>query len=148
MVLTSESWHRRSNGPSTRSPVVDEKTTRSGQWLWSVLCVSFRASILLVGWQQGHPEDEPITQTAAGSVEPFLHRSPQTVPVLYNRPPLPLKITALQGGSGPPSNTCFLGPPKSSTQTASRLFQPFLQCSVLTSVTDRQTDRQTTLLGL
>jgi len=37
------------------------------------------------------------------------------------------------------------GPPESSTQTASRSLHPFF--AGLTSVTDRQTDRQTTLLG-
>jgi len=36
------------------------------------------------------------------------------------------------------------GPPKSSTQTAARSVQPFF--AGLTSVTDRQTDGQTTLL--
>ena len=36
-----------------------------------------------------------------------------------------------------------LGPPESSTQTASRSVQPLLQGSRLTSVTDRQTDHAT-----
>jgi len=39
-----------------------------------------------------------------------------------------------------------LGPPESSTQTASRSVQPFLQCSLVWQ-TDQHTDRQTTLLG-
>ena len=39
-----------------------------------------------------------------------------------------------------------LGPPESSTQTASRSVQPFLQGSLLWQA-DRLTDRQTTLLG-
>jgi len=37
----------------------------------------------------------------------------------------------------------ILGPPESSTQTASRSVQPFLQGSVAHCVTDRQTDRPT-----
>jgi len=40
-----------------------------------------------------------------------------------------------------------LGSPKSSTQTASRSVQSLLQVSLLWQ-TDRQTDRQTTLLGV
>jgi len=62
--------------------------------------------------------------------------------------PFPSKLPLYKGDLDPHLTHASLGPPKSSTQTASRLFQPFLQCSVLTSVTDRQTDRQTTLLGL
>ena len=41
---------------------------------------------------------------------------------------------------------CCFDPPESSTQTASRLVQPFLQGSILWQ-TDRQKDWQTTLLG-
>jgi len=40
----------------------------------------------------------------------FLHSSPQSVPILYNGPPLPLKIATFRGGSGPPCNAWFLGP--------------------------------------
>ena len=61
--------------------------------------------------------------------------------------PSPIKIAPSRGGyldrhliHG------FLGPPESWTQTASRSVQPFLQLE-LTAVTDRHTDRQTTLLG-
>jgi len=49
---------------------------------------------------------EPITQTASRSVQPFLHRRPQGVPILYNGMPIsPLKIAHSHRGSGPPSNT-------------------------------------------
>jgi len=58
--------------------------------------------------------------------------------------PFPLKIASSHVGSGPSSGS--LGPPESSTQTASRSVQPFLQGS-LVWMTDRQRDRQTTLLG-
>jgi len=61
--------------------------------------------------------------------------------------PFSHKITPSHGGgSGSPSNTWFLGLPESSTQMASRSVQPFSQGS-LVSQTDRQTDRQTALLG-
>ena len=51
-------------------------------------------------------------------------------------------------GSGPPSNTCFLGPTRARviTQTASRTAQPLLHGSQTRPThrhTDRQTDRQT-----
>jgi len=41
---------------------------------------------------------------------PFLHRWPQSVPILYNGTPLPLKISPSHVGSGPLSNTWFPGP--------------------------------------
>jgi len=44
-----------------------------------------------------------------------------------------------------PYNTWFLEPTQSSAQTASRSVEPFF--AGLTAVTDRQTDRKTTLLG-
>jgi len=47
-------------------------------------------------WGSGSPsihdslgESEPIVQTASRSVQPFLHRWPQSVPLLYNGPLLP-----------------------------------------------------------
>jgi len=56
------------------------------------------------------------------SVQPLLHTSQQTIVghVLSpnNNCPFAWEIWA-------PSNTCFLGPPKSVTQTASRSVQPF-----------------------
>jgi len=53
---------------------------------------------------------EPTTQTASRSVESFLHRWPQSVPILYNRAPLPLQIAHCHRGIWTPSNTWFLGP--------------------------------------
>ena len=79
-------------------------------------------------------------------VQPSLHRWPKSVPILYNRMPFPLKIAPFHGVSEPHLNTWFLGRPKSSTQTASRLVQPFLQGS-LEWQTGRQNDRQTMQLG-
>ena len=43
-------------------------------------------------------------------VQPFLHSSPQSVPILYSGPPFPLKIAPSNGGSGHSSNTWFLRP--------------------------------------
>ena len=50
-------WKKKTNGElasvneasSVRSPVVYEERSRTGNWLRSVLCVSFSASTLLVG---------------------------------------------------------------------------------------------------
>ena len=58
------------------------------------------------------------------------------------RPCSPKNLPLPMGGSGPPSNTWFLGPPKSSTQTAARSVQPFLQGSLVWQ-TDRPTDHAT-----
>jgi len=55
--------------------------------------------------------------------------------------PFPHKITSSHGGSGPPSNTWFLGPPESTIQRVSRLVQPFCRAHDR----DRQRDLQTTL---
>jgi len=43
-------------------------------------------------------QSEPIIQTASPLVQPFLHSSPQSVPKLYNGPPLPLKIAPSREG--------------------------------------------------
>ena len=45
--------------------------------------------------------------------------------------PFPLKIVPSHGGSGPHLIHGFLGPPKSSTHTASQSVQPFLQGSLV-----------------
>jgi len=44
------------------------------------------------------------------SVQPFLHRWPQSVPILYNFRPSLLKIVSTHGGMWTLSNTWFLGP--------------------------------------
>jgi len=49
------------------------------------------------------------------------------------------------GGSGPPCNTWFLGPTQVLNPNAISIGAAVF--AGLTSVTDRQTDRQTTLLG-
>ena len=83
---------------------------------------------------------EPITQKASQSIQPFLHRRPQSVPTLYNGTS-PLKIAPSHWGSGLPSNTWFPGPTRAhnpnSISNGSAVF------AGLTS----ETDQQTTLLG-
>jgi len=81
-------------------------------------------------------------QTASRSVQPFLHKSRQTVPmILYNEPPLspPLKPAHLHWDLDQRLTHGSLGQPESTTQTASRSVHPYLQ----THDRDRQTDRQT-----
>jgi len=93
-------------------------------------------------------QSEPTVQTASRSVQPFSHRWPQSVPILYNGPPLHprLKIAPSHGESGPQSNTWL---PEST-----RVLNPngiSIGSSVFAGHTDRPTDwptdRPTTLLG-
>jgi len=79
------------------------------------------------------------------SPHPKRHRLLETVPIGYStmdRPlPSPSPSSSFIGGSGPLSNTSIhasLGPPASTTQTASRSVQQFLQGS-----RSWQTDRRT-----
>jgi len=66
--------------------------------------------------------------------------------ILYNWPPLPLRTAPSRGGSGSLSNTWFLRPTRvhnlKDISISSAVF------AGLTIVTDRPTDRQTTLLCL
>jgi len=76
----------------------------------------------------GTPEFK--SQTASRSVQQFLHSSRQGIPIIYNGPPVPFKITHCHEESGPSSNTRYLGrSSEPTTQTASRLVQPFLHSS-------------------
>ena len=71
---------------------------------------------------------ESSTQMASRSVQPFSHRGPQSVPILYSGTPLsPSQLLLPMGGSGPHLMHGSFGSPESSTQTASRSVQPFLQ---------------------
>jgi len=84
---------------------------------------------------------EPITQTASRSVQPYLHRWTQIVPILYNGRPFPLKIVPshrgnphlIRGSLCPP--TLVLNP--NGISIGSAIF------SGLTSVTDQPTDYAT-----
>jgi len=79
-----------------------------------------------------------IPQTASCSVQPFLHSSQQKVPILYNWLPISLKHCPFPWDLDPHLAHGSFGPPKSTTQTASRVVQPFLQSSQ-----SRQTDHAT-----
>ena len=79
---------------------------------------------------------KPKTQTVSWSGQPFLYRWP----IPYNGTPLSPSNCPFPWGIWTPSNTGFLGPPESSTQTEYRSVQLLLQGSLLWQ-TDRQTDR-------
>jgi len=65
-------------------------------------------------------------QTAFLSVQPFLHSSRQSVPILHNWPPLPPKNCPFPRRDLDPHVTHgSLGPPKFTTNTASQSVQPF-----------------------
>ena len=87
-----------------------------------------------------HPPDS-ASRTASRSVEPFWRSSRQRVSILYNGPPLPrLKIAPLREGSGPPSNTWFLGPTRVHLPNGISIGSAVLQGSPSLQ-TERQTDR-------
>ena len=69
---------------------------------------------------------EPTDQMASLSVQPFLHRWLQSVPILYNGTPLTPQNCLFPWGDLNSHLICgSLGPTKSSTQMASRSVQPF-----------------------
>jgi len=78
----------------------------------------------------GHSEQ--TLETASRSVQPFLHKWPQSGPILYNGTPLsPSKLPLLMGNLEPHLIHGSLGPPESSTQMASGLVQQLLQGSLV-----------------
>jgi len=116
------------------------------------MCTSYIESQKWLPWQRpSAPLDphlmhdfygpsEPTNQTASRSVQPFSHRGPQSVPILYNGTPLsPAKLPLPMGNLDSHLTHGSLGPPESSTQTASPSVQPFLQDSLV----DRPTDHST-----
>jgi len=52
---------------------------------------------------------KPTTPTEFRSVQPFLHSSPQSVPILYNRSSFLPQNFPFPWGIWTPSNTCYLG---------------------------------------
>jgi len=85
---------------------------------------------------------EPITQAASRSIWPFLQSSLQNVPILYNGTPFsPSKLSLPMGDPDPPSNTWFPGPTQVVNPNGISIGAAVF--AGLTSVTDRQTDRQT-----
>jgi len=85
---------------------------------------------------------ESKSRTASRSVQPFLHRSRHSVPVLYNGPPS-LKIAPSHGGCRPHLIHGSLGPPESSIQAASRSLSRFCRTHYCDRPTDRPTDHAT-----
>ena len=83
---------------------------------------------------------EPINQTVSLSVQPFLHRWPQSVPILYNGMLFPPQNCPFPwGGPKHPSHTWFPGP----TRVLKWHLNRFSHLAGLTSVTDRPTDHAT-----
>jgi len=73
------------------------------------LCMGNQSGPHLPHASLGPPES--ITQTASRLVQPFLHSSRLMAECRRHAPAWPFpKIAPLTGGSGPPSNTCFLRP--------------------------------------
>jgi len=89
----------------------------------------------------GH--SEPRIQMASRSVQPFLHKWPQSVPILYNGTPLcPLKIAHSHGGFEPPPHLTYgWFPVSTSVLNQNGISIGSAVFAGLTSVTDRQTDR-------
>ena len=83
--------------------------------------------------------------TACRSSQPSLCSSPYSLPILYNEAGhVPLKLPISWGDPGPHLIHGSLGPPESTTQTASWSLQPFLYVWPLCSTdTESHTDRQT-----
>jgi len=94
----------------------------------------------LIHGSLGPPKYQPKWQ-------PFLRSSRQNIPMPYNEPTFlpPLKIVPY-GGSGAPSNKWFLWPAQVLNPNSISISSAIV--AGLTTVTDGQTDRQTTLLGL
>ena len=93
---------------------------------------------------------ELTTQTAPWSVQPCLHRWPQSACpyTLQWFARFPFIIVLSHGGSGPHVLHGSFGPPESWTQTATLSFQPFCRAHYCDRLTDWQTDNgQTSLLG-
>ena len=85
---------------------------------------------------------DSASKTASWSVQPFSHSSHQTVPILYNGPPLrPENRPFTWKGSGPHLMHGSLGPPESTCQTTSDRFSHFCRAHDLDILSDRQTDK-------
>jgi len=89
---------------------------------------------------------EPTTETAPRSVQPCLHRWPQSVPIWFAC--FAIKIVPFHVGIWTSCNTWFIGPTRVLNANGNLIVSAVF--AGLTSVTDcmteQQTDRQTTLL--
>jgi len=71
------------------------------------------------------------TETASRLVKPFLHRSPQSVPILYSGMPFFAQNCPFPWGDlGPHLTRGSLGPPKSSTETPSQPVERLMEASL------------------
>ena len=94
-------------------------------------------------------QSELTIQTASRSVQPFSHRWPQSVPILYNGPPLPPSNLPLpMGRSRLQSNTWFPGPTRILKPNGISIDSAIFAGLTYKYVTDRQTDWQTSLLAV
>jgi len=127
-------WHKTASPPQTNCSIVFARWRQRpshvgtlappGEYRWT--CASFGPS-------------QSTVQTGNRSVQPFLHSSRHKVTILTMGCSFP-KNASSHGGSRPHVIHGSLGPPASSTPTASRSAQPFLQGSLVWQ-TDIQTDR-------
>jgi len=85
---------------------------------------------------------ESATQMANRSLQTFFHSSQQKFPILYSGRPFPPKLSLPMGDVYLHLTRGSLCPPDFSTQTASRLVEPFLQGSLMWQ-TDTPTDHAT-----
>ena len=138
------------NGKSIGSDVSAQITAESPYTLQ--LATLSPKLLLFVGGSGPHlihdslGQSQPTIQTASQSVQLISYRWPQSVTILYNGRPFTQSCPFPWGDLDHHLINGSSGQPESSTQMASWSVQPFLQGSLVWQ-TDRQTDRQTTLLG-
>jgi len=82
---------------------------------------------------------KPKTQMASRLLHQFSHRSLQSVPILYNGPPLPPSKLPLPMGMWTPSNAWFLGTTQVLNQNGIWISSAVF--AGLTTMADRQTNR-------
>jgi len=131
-------WAHNWNGISIGSAVLAQLTAMSGM-PWHVFPLKLPLHMGL--WTSSNTcflgPPESITQRARRSVQPFLHSSLQSDPILYNEPPVPSsKLSLPVKDLDPHLIHGSMGPPEFSAKMASRSVRPFLQGSLLW-----QTDR-------
>jgi len=81
---------------------------------------------------------KPTTQRTSPSVQPFLRKWPQSVPILYNGPPLPPQNCRFQWGDV--DSHLIRGSLIRSSRQPKRHLDRLSRFATLPSVTDRQTD--------
>jgi len=89
---------------------------------------------------------ESKSQTASRSVRQFLHSSPPSVPMLYNGPPLPLKIAPSRGYMDSHLIHGSLGLPSPQPKRHVDRFNRFCRAHCFDRPTDRAT-RSVTIIG-